>query len=170
MTVMDRIELGVLVTRRPVEGEWGGEIWKPQAVLIDPPPLPPFTRLRSADGIELFYAGITELRLYPGETSHYRDNFTAERPSIWVSFRPDLDGFGEIVGVTADPYEGEAYADSIGDAVEPVEMPLAIKEWIEAFFAANHVERTFFKRRRDRADPNASGKRPPTTGGRGSRS
>ncbi len=167
MSVLDRIDVGVLVTRRPATGEWGGEIWKPEAVLVEAPPLPPFTRLRAADGVELFYAGAAELRLFPGETSHYRDNFTSERPNLWVAFRPDQDGGGEIVGVTADPYEGEAYADTIGDAVEPVPMPPAIQEWIEAFFAAHHVERTFFKRRRDRADPEAFGRRPPPGKGRG---
>ena len=159
MSVIDRIDVGVLVTHRTVTGEWGGEIWKPEAILLEPPPLPPFTRLRSAAGVDLLYAGIAELRLHPGETSHYRDNFTSDRPSLWVAFRPDLDGQGEIVGVTADPYEGEAYADTIGDAVEPVAMPPAVKEWIEAFFAAHHVERTFFKRRRDRVDPEAFGRR-----------
>lgn len=160
--VPDRIEVGVLVTRRSSSSEWGGDVWRPEAVLIEPPPLPAWTKLREAEGVELHFAGFAELVLFPGETGHYRDNFTSDRPSLWVAFRPDMDGRGEVVGVTADPYEGEAMADSIGDAVEPVPMPAAIKEWIEAFFAANHVEREFFKRRRDKANPEAFGRKGPS--------
>ncbi len=161
MSVMHRIEVGVLVSRRALTGPWGGVAWRPEAVLLEPPPIPPGTKLRADESGELFYAGLATISLYPGETPHYRDNFTSERPSVWIAFRPEQDGFGEVVCVTVDPYEGESLADSIEDAVEPVPMPDAIREWVEAFFAAHHVEREFFKRKRDRANPDAFGRRGP---------
>jgi hypothetical protein len=38
-------------------------------------------------------------------------------------------------------------------------MPDAIAERLEAFVAEHHVERPFYKRKRNRADPEALGKR-----------
>jgi hypothetical protein len=52
--------------------------------------------------------------------------------------------------VTADPAEGEALTDAGSDLVEPVPMPAAIAETINHFISKHHVERPFFKRRRDR--------------------
>jgi hypothetical protein len=38
-------------------------------------------------------------------------------------------------------------------------MPESIREFLAAFVAEHHVEQPFFKRRRDRADPQALGRR-----------
>jgi hypothetical protein len=43
--------------------------------------------------------------------------------------------------------------------VETVPMPEPIRTALEAFVAEHHVERPFFKRQRDRADPEALGRR-----------
>jgi hypothetical protein len=37
--------------------------------------------------------------------------------------------------------------------VETVPMPEPVREVVEAFVAAHHVERVFFKRQRDATDP-----------------
>jgi hypothetical protein len=52
--------------------------------------------------------------------------------------------------VTADPAEGEALTDAGNDLVEPVAMPAVVAEAINHFIAKHHVERPFFKRRRER--------------------
>ena len=46
------------------------------------------------------------------------------------------------------------------DLVESVPMPDAIREQVAAFVAEHHVEREFVKRKRDRANPDAFGRRP----------
>jgi hypothetical protein len=43
--------------------------------------------------------------------------------------------------------------------IEVVPMPPDIGETVAAFVAAHHVEREFVKRKRDRADPEALGRR-----------
>jgi hypothetical protein len=67
--------------------------------------------------------------------------------------------------VTADPYEGEALAEGIGEIIEAVPMSPELQAKVAAFFEAHHVERVFFKRKRDRADPEALGQRGPARGG-----
>ena len=45
--------------------------------------------------------------------------------------------------------------------VEPVPMPDPIRDAVAAFVAEHHVEQAFVKRKRDRADPESLGRRPP---------
>src|SRR5205085_6338450 len=104
---------------------------------------------------ELFYAGAFELLLHPSETAHYRDNLTSGRPSLWVALRPLEGEEYAVAAVTADPYEGEALAEGIGEIVEPVPMAAEIQAIVAAFIDAYHRERPFLKRQRDRADPEA---------------
>jgi hypothetical protein len=40
-------------------------------------------------------------------------------------------------------------------------MPNTVRDTIAAFVAEHHVEEVFVKRKRDRADPEAFGRRPP---------
>ena len=83
-------------------------------------------------------------------------------PVLWVVLRPTaVDPPYEVVAVTADPAEGEAYTEAGNDLVEVVAMPEAVREIVAAFVAEHHVEREFFKRKRDRADPEALGRRGP---------
>jgi hypothetical protein len=65
----------------------------------------------------------------------------------------------ELFKVTADPTEGEAQTETGVNLVEAVAMPDAVREALEDFVAEHHVEQTFFKRKRDRADPEALGRR-----------
>ena len=59
----------------------------------------------------------------------------------------------EVMAVTADPAEGEAFTEAGNDLVDTVAMPAEIRDALEAFVAEHHVARPFFKRQRDRADP-----------------
>ena len=95
------------------------------------------------------------MALYVAETGHYRDNLVSGRPSLWVVLRPVAGDEYEVGMVTADPYEGEALVNGMGEIVEPVPMPLEIQDKVAAFVETFHVERQFFKRKRDRADTEA---------------
>jgi hypothetical protein len=154
----DHFSVGVVVVKRALKNPWASHAWLPLAILPAVPDAPPWTCLASQGGDETWYAGASEITLHAAATGHYRDNLTAAQPSLWVVLRPVGDEV-ELVSVLADPYEGEALAESIGAIVEPVPMPLDVQRRVQAFFEAFHVERQFFKRKRDRADPEAMARR-----------
>jgi uncharacterized protein DUF3305 len=156
----DHFNIGIIVARRKLASPWASHAWIPTAALPAVPEAEPGTPLSRNGADETFYAGDAEVTLYSSATGHYRDNLSAAAPSLWVVLRPVGEEI-ELVSVTADPYEGEALAGSIGDIVEAVPMPLEIQARVHAFVEAFHVERTFFKRKRDRADPEALANRQP---------
>jgi hypothetical protein len=157
-----RIPVGVVVERRKASNPWIDVAWRPVGVLAGSPEAAPWTVLESSDNRASFYAGAVEIALYRTETSHYRDNLSSGQPSLWVSLRPTgVEPPFEIVGVTADPAEGESFTQVGDDLVEVVPMPPAVQAIVEAFVAEHHVERTFVKRKRDRADPQALARRAP---------
>jgi hypothetical protein len=160
----DFLSVGIVVAKRKLKGPWASSAWIPVAVLPAVPAMPPWTRLGSDGDDETFYAGSAEVDLHIRATAHYRDNLSSGRPSLWVALRPIGDEV-ELAAVTADPYEGEAMAESIGDLVEAVPMPSEVQAHIGAFFDAFHVEQEFFKRKRDRADPEALARRGPMARG-----
>lgn len=159
------IALGLVVVKRPSASPWAEHEWLPAAALPEPLALPDWTRLRAGPEGESFYAGTAQAVLHPAETAHYRDNLQAAAPRVWVQLRPTTGPEGdarlEIVAASVDPYEGEAMADSIGDILLAFTLPTAAVAQVDAFFAAHHVERAFFKRERKRADPEALGRRVP---------
>jgi Protein of unknown function (DUF3305) len=151
------IEFGLVVARRKLHGPWATEAWLPMRAIKPLSDVPPWTRLGQDGDDELFYAGQVSAELHVGSTAHYRDNL-AGSPSIWVVLQPDGDAV-QLGTVTLDPYEGEALTEAVGEMIEVVPMPPEIAETVAAFVAAHHVERTFIKRERDRADPEALGRR-----------
>lgn len=160
------IPVAVLVERRPSASPWADWTWRAVEVLEDAPELPPWTVLREAEGRTLFYAGRAEVALHPTDTGNYRDNLAAEPPRVWVVLRqaeapPGL----ALHAVTVDPGEAELYADAGQDLLEALRMPAFLRDITAAFVARHHVERSFHKRRRDRADPEALGRRGPAQGG-----
>jgi hypothetical protein len=70
-----------------------------------------------------------------------------------------LDPPYEFVAVTAEPSEGEAFTGSATDLVEAVPMPDPVRLAIADFVSEHHVEHSFIKRQRDRADPEAMARR-----------
>ncbi len=151
--------LGVVVRAVPPVSPWARPGFLPVAVLEAAPDLDPGCPLPGGGEQVLVYAGARELALHSGDTAHFRDNLTSVRPSLWVA----LTG-GEALrlhGLTADPYEGEAWAGDEGLVVAAVAMPAGIRSWITAFFEAHHVEHVFEKRRRRPADPEALSRRDP---------
>jgi hypothetical protein len=159
-------EVGVVVAKRRLKSAWASHVWLPHAVLPAVPSAAPWSRLGSTVDEELYYAGPAEVSLHAGSTAYYRDNLASGRAALWVALRP-LPGDAVEVGiVTADPYEGEALVEGLGETVEAVPMPAEIQAKVAAFFEAFHVERTFYKRKRDRADPEALGRHGPVPASR----
>ena len=157
-----RISVGVVVERRKTRNAWIDFAWRPLSVLVGAPATDPWMLLNEDGDGATFYAGHTNIELHISETTQYRDNLASGAPALWVVLRPG-DGSPpyELLLVTADPSEGEAMTEPGTDLVEPVAMPEAIREQIAAFVAEHHVERPFFKRRRDRVAPDLMGRRSP---------
>lgn len=155
------IDVGIVVERRSIESPWADHAWAPLAVLPEPPGLAPWSELPASPGRQAFYLGSATLTLHSVDTAHFRENFLAGRAKLWVAVRPTgIEPALDFVGVTADPFEGEVYAENAGDIVEPVAMPAAIAEQVLAFFEAHHVEQVFIKRQRSEYDPRKGGQRP----------
>lgn len=156
-----RIAVGVVVERRRIENRWIDQAWRPVEVLPGVPDAAPWTLLSDDGQKATFYAGSADIALYRSEADHYRDNLASGAPMIWVVLRPTgLDPPYELVVVTADPSEGEAFAQVGTDLVDMVPMPPIVRRAVEAFVAEHYVERPFYKRKRDRADPEALARRP----------
>ena len=151
-----RLPVAVLAERRPGTTPWAEWAWRAVEVLEAAPELPPWTVLREAEGRTLFLAGHAEVVLHPTDTTNYRENLMADPPRIWVVLRPVEAPPGLALHcVTVDAGEAELYADSGADLLESLSLPPGLRAVTEAFVARHHVERSFHKRRRDRADPEA---------------
>jgi hypothetical protein len=151
MMATETIILGVVIERRQPVSQWIDALWLPVAVLPGAPELAPWTRLGHTETGERFYAGAFEMELHRTDTPTYRDNLASGDPRVWVAARltgtePPL----AIVGVTADPAEGESYTEAGDDIVEHVPMAPELAALLAAFVAEHHVERAFIKRRRRR--------------------
>jgi hypothetical protein len=164
MTPLASIPVGVVVERRKAMSPWIDFVWRPIAALPGLPETEPWTQLHAGTDIATFYVGSAVVALFRSEAARYHENLTSGVPSLWVVLRPtDIEPPYDIVGVTADPSEGEAYTQSGADLVEAVPMPEATRAVIAAFVAEHYVEETFHKRRRDTADPEALARRAPRT-------
>jgi hypothetical protein len=154
--------VGLVVGRVQPESRWAEVSWRPVAVLPAPAAAAPWTPLGREGLTERFYAGPVAIHLFRTETANYRDNLATGAPKIWVALRQDgPEPPVEIVAVTVDPAEGEALTETGSEAVDVVPMPAEIAAALHAYVAEHHVERAFWKRRRDRADPEALGARAP---------
>jgi hypothetical protein len=161
-----RIPVGVVVERRKATSPWADFIWRPVAVLAGLPEAAPWTTLAVAPDVETFYAGAADIELFRTEADYYRQNLVSGAPLVWVA----LDATGReppyaIAAVTADPAEGEGLTEPGQSIVEAVAMPEPVRAAIAAFVAEHHVEQTFEKRVRNRADPEALARRRPRAGG-----
>ncbi|MFL6818498.1 MAG: DUF3305 domain-containing protein [Bradyrhizobium sp.] len=145
-------EVGVVVRRRSVDNPWIDHVWSPVTILHEVPATAPWTVLSSEGETTTYYAGAATIDLFRSDTANYRDNLTNGEARIWVALRrqdggPEL----ELTKVTADPSEGEAMFESGCDVIGTVPMPADVASWVAAFVDEFHVERTFHKRKRDRA-------------------
>lgn len=153
--------VGVIVERRKLTNPWVEAVWLPAAVLPGPPDAAPWTSLGEDGAATRYYAGPYAMELHSVDTANYRDNLMSGSPKIWVAVR-ESSSDGEpvsVIGVTANPAEGEAFTEVGSDIVEALPMPGEIAARVASFVAEHHVERAFYKRRRDRIDPEALARR-----------
>ena len=156
----ESIEVGVVVERRRLQSPWAEFAWYPVAVLPGLPETAAWTILEETPQLQRYYAGAFTLEFHRSDTATYRDNLQSGRPSLWVSLREAESAPGVVLkNVTADPAEGEALTEPGTDIIEAVPMPAEIQGRLAVFVEQHHVERAFFKRKRDRADPEALGSR-----------
>ena len=154
------IPVAVLAERGPATSPWAEFVWRAVDVLEDAPDTAPWTVLRENDGRTLFLAGRAEVWLHPTDTDNYKHNLEAASPRIWVVLRPVESAPGMALQcVTVDAGEAHLYADSGADLLESLPMPNFLREPTENFVARHHQERGFFKRKRDRADPEVMARR-----------
>lgn len=159
--------VAVVVERRAAASPWAEHVWAPVAVLPGETSAAPWTVLREEKGLTAFIAGQAMVSFFSSETPNYKANLETGEPMLWVVLRPATAAPGmALVAVLADPGEAEAMTTAGEDVIETVPMPGQIREALEDFVAAHHVERGFFKRKRDRADPEALGRRGPEARGR----
>jgi hypothetical protein len=159
-TALVRIPVGVVVERLKATSPWLDYVWRPVCALAGAPSAAPWTLLGQDGDATTFYAGASVIELHRTETANYRSNLASATPSLWVVLRPTgAEPPYQLLAVTADPAEGEAFTEAGNDLVETVPMPEAIGEQVEAFIAEHHVERPFFKRQRDRAPSDAPARR-----------
>ena len=158
------IAVGVLVERVKATSPWIDFLWRPTTVLAGQPDTPPWTRLADDGERTTFYAGPATVELHRTETANYRDNLASGSPALWVVLRETgAEPPYVLYLVTADPSEGEAMTEAGNNIVEPVPMPDVVRDTVAAFIAQHHVEEVFVKRKRDRANPDSLGRRPPAT-------
>jgi hypothetical protein len=153
-TALARISVGVVVERRKGKTAWAGFLWRPVSVFVGSPSAEPWTPLNAGGEQILFYAGEATIELHRTETTNYRDNLASGSPALWINLRPTgSEPPYELLAVTADPAEGEAFTDAGSNLVEAVPMPARIAEIVERFVVEHHVERSFIKRQRHRQEP-----------------
>jgi hypothetical protein len=149
----ERMTVGIVLEHRRIDHPWQADRWRLVDVLPGKPVAEPWTVLAEGDGWRRCYAGAVELELFRGETASYRDNLASSRPALYVVLRRSTGESGIAVReATVDPGEIEAHADAGDDLIEALPLPAPIAAWVRAFVARHHVERAFYKRRRDRAD------------------
>lgn len=155
------IPVGVVVERLKAQSQWIDHIWRPANVLEGVPDMQSWTLLEGNSDRALFYAGAAEIGLHAGDAVHYRENLATGYPKLWVILRPTgVEPPLELVMVTADPFEGEGLTEGASDLVEPVPMPASIQAILVAFIDKHYVNEPFFKRKRDKANPDSLGRRP----------
>lgn len=161
-TPLMKIRVGVVAERLKAQSQWIDFVWRPANVLEGVPGIAPWTELEGNQERATFYVGAAEIELYPTDTAHYRENLATGIPKLWVILRPTgvTEPALELIAVTADPFEGEGLTESATDLIETVPMPLSIQQTLAAFIDEHHEEQPFFKRKRDKANLEAFGRRP----------
>jgi hypothetical protein len=157
----ERLTVGIVLEHRHVDHPWATDRWALVEVLPGTPAADAWTLLAEGEGWQRWYAGAAELELHRGETASYLENLGSPRPAVYVILRRGGHAHGIVLhAATVDPGEVEAHSDAGDDLIEAAPLPPAVRAWMEDFVARHHVERPFWKRRRDRADPEALGTRP----------
>ncbi len=162
MKPLKTIPIGVVIERVKADSPWADYLWKPVEAIPGNQKTAPWTKLSEDDSHAKFYLGASDIELYPSDTAQYRDNLLSETPGIWVGIRAtEGEHPYELFLVTADPAEGEGMSYTGTVICEPVPMPDAVQAVIEQFITEHHIDRVFFKRKRDKSKPELMERRVP---------
>lgn len=161
MSPPEIISVWVVAERRQSGNPWQSEQWTVAAVQSGRPQTEPWTELTRGRGWTRYFLGCTEIQLFRTETENYLFNIEGAFPAIYVILRRGGANGVELLGATVDPGEIDAHSDAGDDLIEALPLPPDIAARMRAFIAAHHKEQPFLKRRRDRADLERLGRRPP---------
>ena len=110
------VPVGVVVERHKATSPWVDFIWRPTTVLSGVPSAAPWTPLAATGDTMTFYAGAAAIALHRTETANYIGNLRSGAPQLWVVLRPtNGEPPYEVLAVTADPAEGEAFTEAGND-------------------------------------------------------
>ena len=152
--------VGVILERRKLDNPWKEFSWRPVQVLPGAPEVPPWTKLGEGEGWVQFYAGPAELHLYRHESETYAYNIESAQPAVWVFLRnTDAAPGVALHGASVDPGEAHAHNDTGDDIVDFVPMPPSILEWMQDYVQRHPPTKEHYKRKRDRANPEALARR-----------
>ena len=144
---LGRIKVGIVVERRRANSAWADFIWRPVSALPGVPDAAPGTVIESDAECTRFYGGVAQIELYRADVPGYRENLIGGCPLLWVVLRPSgREPPYEVAAVTAEPSEGEAFAENATDIVDTVPMPVPVRTAIAEFVAAQEVEHSLAKR------------------------
>ena len=163
----ESLSLAVVVARQPTGNPWVEYRWKVVGLLPVLHDREEWSILEERGDETLFYAGAADVTLHATETDNYRHNLSGPNPAIYIILRRDHSGAQglRLLTVTVDPGEVDSHSDVGDDLIEAMPMPPDVAAWIADFNNRHHVERPFFKRKRDRPDNEALGHRLPSRGG-----
>jgi Protein of unknown function (DUF3305) len=158
---MASLPVGVVVERHSLDNPWQDHEWVSVDVVPGAGPVEEWLELGRGDGWVRYLIGSAPLELHRRETEAYKVNLSRDQPLIYVLLRSDEDPDArheiKLFLVTASPYEAQDYLDADGNILHSVPMPADMIAWIEAFIDKHHVDEPFYKRQRQRYDPNDAG-------------
>lgn len=152
MPASDSVNIGVIMQRRPIEHPWQDHEWRVVALVPDPPA--DLVSDSDASGHEIYLAGVAELRLHSTEIAAYVENLTSPQAALYMVLLDGKEAAANLPWVldrvTANPYEAQYYTHDDDIRVEKFIMPVAVRDWLEAFVAGHYREEPFLKRKRDK--------------------
>ncbi|TWA63767.1 uncharacterized protein DUF3305 [Azospirillum brasilense] len=158
----ERRGVGITVERQRIDNPWVDARWRVTGALPALPDRAPWTVLAEDGERTGYYAGAAEIVLHPGETENYVENLKGGHPMLYVILRRCAEEPGlRLLAVTVDPGEVDAHSDAGDDLIEAIPLPPDLAAWMSDFVVRHHTERPFYKRQRDRPDPEALARRAP---------
>ncbi len=151
MKNIETMPIGVVLERREIDNPWQDHSWSAVAVMPGAGEVEEWRLLASDERSARYHAATLPLELHRSETEAYRTNLADNPPRVYVLLREDEeDGEHEMVPflVTASPYEAQDYLDSGEEIIDGVTMPDSVIAWVQAFIDAHHVDKPFYKRKR----------------------
>ena len=142
------IQLGVTIAREAIDNPWQDHIWRPVSVFLDAEPVTTWRLLEQRPGYEHFHVATLPLELHRKETPGYIANLTSDAPGIYVVIRPgsaEHDGSDpvHVPLITASAHDVEVFGHLGEEVVGRVAMPEPVRDLLEAFIDAHHVEEPF---------------------------